>query len=169
MTTTAKKTWRHSEIICQIVWNVQNSNPAWLTQIYGPNQQLKLMILRAMNVFSCVLMIHCAPMKTLNTFWEMKLENISKLKEESIGPPKLCLGGLMRKWHWQWHWGLGIKFVWTCQKCCCQCFKKYFEEVIETAKSRDPILTTRRPELDMRPELDLRNPSHYWPHTGILR
>ena len=94
-----------------------------------------------------------------------------ELKEESIGPPKIYLGGHMRQVTLE----NGVK-AWTFSSSqYVQASVKNVEEYIckrgwkLPSKADTPITTTYRPELDTSPELNPEDLSYYQSLIGILR
>ena len=94
-----------------------------------------------------------------------------ELKEESIGPPKIYLGGHMRRVTLE----NGVK-AWTFSSSqYVQASVKNVEEYIckrgwkLPSKADTPITTTYRPELNTSPELNPKDLSYYQSLIGILR
>ena len=93
-----------------------------------------------------------------------------ELKEESIGPPKLYLGGHMRKVKLQ----NGVD-AWSFSSS--QCVQTSVKNVEDHIKKRDwklsnantPISTTHRPESDASDELNSEDSSYYQSLIGTLR
>jgi hypothetical protein len=94
-----------------------------------------------------------------------------KLKKESIGPPKLYLGGHMR------HVELknGAKAWAFSSSQCVQAAVKNVETYLEKIggklprKAETPTQTSCRPELDVTPELDSTQAVYYQSLIGVLR
>lgn len=97
-----------------------------------------------------------------------------ELKEESIGPPKIYLGGRVRKVQLEngvWAWGFSpSQYV--------QSAVKTVEEWLETehgkrwkmpSKAKTPLPTSYRPELDVSPELAPDDAAQYQSLIGVLR
>jgi hypothetical protein len=94
-----------------------------------------------------------------------------ELKEESIGPPKIYLGGSMR----QVELDNGVK-AWAFSS------SQYVQEAVKNVekylnlkggklptKAETPIQTCYRPELDISPELNDINAAYFQSKIGILR
>jgi hypothetical protein len=55
------------------------------------------MSLTTMNTWCCTLMMRSLSVKMRSEYYAMNLDDTFTLKEESIGPPKMYLGGPVRK------------------------------------------------------------------------
>ena len=95
-----------------------------------------------------------------------------ELKEESIGPPKIYLGGKVSKVELE----NGVK-AWSFSptqyvKAAVDNVKKYVEKHERWKLPKNcntPLTTSYRPELDVSPELSPEDSSYYMSLIGVLR
>ena len=96
------------------------------------------------------------------------------LKEESIGPPKIYLGGSVRKVKLEngvecWAFG-SSQYVQYSVKNVGECLAKQVTERWKLPpKAETPLRTTNRPELDVSPELGYTEAAYYMSLIGVLR
>ena len=92
------------------------------------------------------------------------------LKEDSIGPPKTCLGGSVRKVELS----NGMKAWAFSSSQCVQAAVKNVEECLQKrqrkspSKAETPMRTSYPPELDVTSELNAQDGTHYQLLIGIL-
>ena len=96
------------------------------------------------------------------------------LKEASIGPPKLYLGGRMRKVQLEngvWAWAFSSsQYIQSAVKNVEEYLAKAENKGWKLPKKADtPICTSYRPELDVSPVLDARDSAYYQSLIGMLR
>ena len=97
-----------------------------------------------------------------------------ELKEESIGPPTLYLGGRMRKVQLEngvWAWAFGSsQYVQAAVKNVESFISKEENKRLKLPKKAEtPLQTSYRPELDVSPELDPTEAAYYASLIGVLR
>ena len=96
------------------------------------------------------------------------------LKEESIGPPTVHLGGRVRKVQlengvWAWNFSLS-QYVQSAIKNVEKYVGKSKNSHLKIpSKAETPLTTSYRPELDVSPELTPRDSAYYRSLIGILR
>ena len=96
------------------------------------------------------------------------------LKEESIGPPTIYLGGRVRKVQlengvWAWSFSLS-QYVQSAIKNAEEYVRKPKNSHLKIpSKPETPLKTSYRPELDVSPELTPRDSTYYQSLIGILR
>jgi len=97
-----------------------------------------------------------------------------ELKQESIGPPKLYLGGNLRKVQLEngvnaWAFG-SSQYVQSAVKNVEEWLAKEENKGWKMPRNADtPLVTSYRPELDVSPELNATEASYYQSMIGVLR
>ena len=103
-----------------------------------------------------------------------ELRRYFHLKEESIGPPTVYLGGRVRKVQlengvWAWSFSLS-QYVQSAVKNAEEYVGKSENSQLKIlSKAETPLTTSYRPELDVSPELTPRDSTYYQSLIGILR
>ena len=103
-----------------------------------------------------------------------ELRRYFHLKEESIGPPTVYLGGRVCKVQlengiWAWSFSLS-QYVQSAVKNVEEYVGKYKNSYLKIlSKAETPLTTSYRPELDVSPELTPRDSAYYHSLIGILR
>ena len=101
-----------------------------------------------------------------------ELGHYFELKEESIGPPKLYLGGHICKVMWESRMSLwsfsSSQYVQTAAKNIVTCLSKWHGRWKLPLKVETPLKATYRPVLDVSPELGTSGMSYYQSLIGML-
>ena len=103
-----------------------------------------------------------------------ELRRYFHLKEESIGPPTIYLGGRVHKVHlenglWAWSFNLS-QYVQSAVKNVEEYIGKSENSHLKIlSKAETPLTTSYRQELDVSPELTPRDSAYYQSLIGILR
>ena len=103
-----------------------------------------------------------------------ELRRYFHLKEESIGPPTVYLGGRVRKVQLEngvWAWSFSSsQYVQSAVKNVEEYVRKSENSHLKIpSKAETPLTTSYRPELDVSPELTPRDSAYYQSLIGILR
>ena len=103
-----------------------------------------------------------------------ELRRYFHLKEESIGPPTIYLGGRVCKVQLEngvWAWSLSSsQYVQSAIKSVEEYIGKSENSHLKIpSKAETPLMTSYRPELDVSPELTPRDSAYYQSLIGILR
>ena len=97
-----------------------------------------------------------------------------ELKQDSIGPPKIYLGGHLGKVQLEngvWAWGFSpSQYVQAAVKNVEECLAKEENKGWKLPRNADtPMSSTYRPELDVSPELEPHDAAYYQSLIGVLR